>query len=491
MLVKMFKFHFSDFVFVGNTSFIEIQMRFFSRTQETGSTGTEAATIETRTGIARRPNALGRLGDTLRTNARARWILVFAVAVFAVAIGWLALYNSGYFGNDNGNGSSYSSLDGCFDSSTGSIYEISSNVDSAGNQCQAVLTMATLFGFPSATSCSQNVFAVHNPPKSLGSVPSPLINLTNLAGLGIHNALYGNSILESLFAVIQVPRYFTALNISGVIDSPSATRVINGTLPSLPNVLASQTAFFTTMSVSNNNLTGSIPANYADNFVLLDVSNNAHLSGALPSSISQNKTGTPEWTLMSYCNFNGTELCVPAIWPYQPSCIRYVSSALQTCDGGAALGIDPNSPVTSSSSSSSSSWWSFGDGFGGQLIWIGVIGILGGAFFAYQIRRNRQRQGQQGNISEDPYVIRRPGDLELEMRRIDELNLPAYMPEVPKYVMADDPPVSDQDKGEKNKNQDLERSLSGGIDGNAGVVADDSLPTFAASAPSAGNQTSK
>ncbi|KAJ3201397.1 hypothetical protein HDU82_008147 [Entophlyctis luteolus] len=282
---------------------------------------------------------------------------------------------------------------------------------------------------------SSTVFSlsVTNPPIALSSPPSALASLVHLGALGLHNALYGTGVLDSLFSTLQTPKYFQVLNMTGNPKYVSnATRVLTGAIPSLPVSFASSTGYFASLSLGFNNLTGSLPANVGDTLAVIVVKNNTQLTGALPSSAVQNTSGTAEWTLTGECLLTGTALCVPQAWGYQPACVRSIADSLPTCEGGAVLAIDPNGVrATSTSSSTSGFLASYLPQFIGLLV-IFVVVVVVGVYYA----RRRRRMAAGGSSDQESYYVRRPGDYEMEMRRAEEMNLPAYMPQVPEYVVA-------------------------------------------------------
>ncbi|KAJ3341652.1 hypothetical protein HDU83_006519 [Entophlyctis luteolus] len=275
--------------------------------------------------------------------------------------------------------------------------------------------------------------SISNPPIALSTPPAALASLVNLGALGLHNALYGTGVLDSLFSTLQTPKYFQVLNMTG---NPkyiaNASRILTGAIPSLPASFTSSTGYFTSLSLGFNNLTGSLPANIADTLVIINLKNNTHLTGALPSSTVQNSTGTAEWTLTSECEMTGTALCVPHAWGYQPACVRSTADSLPTCEGVAMLAIDPNGVRGTSTDSFGSVFAGYIPQFVGLLIIVVVIVIVA----AFYVRRRNRMAAGGGTGDQESYYVRRPGDYEMEMRRTDEMNLPAYLPQVPDYVVS-------------------------------------------------------
>ncbi|KAJ3073917.1 hypothetical protein HDU98_000304 [Podochytrium sp. JEL0797] len=383
-------------------------------------------------------------------------LFVFAMVIFAT---WFMFYGTR---TSFSNSRLPSNLDGCYDS-RGNVYSVldanGGSVDSSGSQCQAVLNLATSFGFAAPQTCTEvtNItnpadassfmtamfcdkntvysLSVQNPPTPLAQIPMPFLSLINLARVGFGGAIYGDSILSPLLTSLQIPRYFQILNVTG---SASPTRILNGTIPPLPAVLASRTGYFYSFAATNQNLSGPIPSSYADSLAYFNVSNNPLLSGPLPSSINTNLTSNknPQWTQTSVCRFQNTQLCIPDGWPYQPSCIRDMAFSLPMCATGAMqVTIDPKDPNVSDNND-----WSGSGTWTQQFAIMSIMSVIFIMWMMVWIRRRRAMQAQvEAAAREDDYYShvspeRRREDIELQLRRADDMNLPTYEPPAPGYV---------------------------------------------------------
>ncbi|KAI9328221.1 hypothetical protein BDR26DRAFT_60659 [Obelidium mucronatum] len=156
---------------------------------------------------------------------------------------------------------------------------------------QTILALASAFGFPATTSyCNQKTtinnpndptsfisaqfcnmdfvfrLTVQNPPSPLSQVPESIASLTSLEIARFHNAFYGPKAFDPLLSSFQNAKFFKALNVTGSPDpkiSKDPSRVLSGSIPAIPPVLAAST-YFTRMGLSNNNFSGMLPGNYGD-----------------------------------------------------------------------------------------------------------------------------------------------------------------------------------------------------------------------------------
>ncbi|KAJ3069329.1 hypothetical protein HDU98_007616 [Podochytrium sp. JEL0797] len=340
-------------------------------------------------------------------------------------------------------------LDGCFDSK-GNVYSVldanGASVDSSRSQCQTCAEIVNITNpadpssFMTAMFCDVNAvysLNVHNPPTPIAQVPMPFMALVDLALVGFHDAVYGDSILNTLLESLQNPTYFQILNVTA---SASATKVLNGTMPPLPPGLARKTSFFSSFGATNQNLSGPIPPNYADSLAFFNVSNNPLLSGPLPSSINTDLTSdkNPQWTQTRGCQFQNTQLCIPDGWAYQPSCIRDMAFSLPMCAIGAMQAtINPKEPTVLDKNG-----WTFNRGGGMWTQQIAILSIMFVIFVMWTmvwLRRRRILQAQvEADLRDDDYYShvspeRRREDIEMQLRREDDMNLPTYMPPPPGY----------------------------------------------------------
>ncbi|KAI8612607.1 hypothetical protein BC830DRAFT_547641 [Chytriomyces sp. MP71] len=123
--------------------------------------------------------------------------------------------------------------------------------------------------FLTALFCDANtVFAIQivNPPLSLNQVPSgPLSKLRNMRQFTALNAFYGDSILEHLLGLLQYSKYFKELNMNGFLQYQNVSmRVLNGSIPELPPLLADINSLIDMVYLGNNNLSGPFPFTLSD-----------------------------------------------------------------------------------------------------------------------------------------------------------------------------------------------------------------------------------
>ncbi|ORY41011.1 hypothetical protein BCR33DRAFT_351416 [Rhizoclosmatium globosum] len=213
---------------------------------------------------------------------------------------------------------------------------------------------------------------------------------------------------------------------TGDIGVTDPKRILNGSLPQLTPVLADPKGRFFGIGLSNNNLSGSIPANFGDSLGHFNVSNNPLLSGPLPQSVT-NSIG--QWTGTRVCRLENTQLCVPATWAHEPSCIRDTALALPVCGGTTPLSIDPSDP----NAPASRGWWIFNGSFnqivGITFLFAFIVMLMWG--LVLWRRRNLAMRSREESDYTSP---QRPEDIELNARRADELNLPMYEPPAPAYA---------------------------------------------------------
>ncbi|KAJ3115494.1 hypothetical protein HK100_001320 [Physocladia obscura] len=302
--------------------------------------------------------------------------------------------------SSSSNQTSSSSSHSCYNTDSGLIVVLFANkseiVNQFSSQCLALANLAQNFGFidannstsnsSSGLNCVQNTritlnssdsfiaaqfcdantiysITVSNPPVALQLVPDSMFAMTNLTSLDLHGAFFGTGVLDSLLKFVATISYFSVLNVTGSTDTTAPHRVLFGSLPELESQLTSSTTLFKQLWLSNNNLSGPLPATYASSLKYLELSNNPNLDGPLPETFTQ-------WANTLNCGFSNTSLCVPTDWPYNPPCIHNISTALPYCNSSLLFApIDPTSPVSTSSNSSGLSET--------QIIEYAVIGVFG------------------------------------------------------------------------------------------------------------------
>ncbi|KAJ3069328.1 hypothetical protein HDU98_007615 [Podochytrium sp. JEL0797] len=275
---------------------------------------------------------------------------------------------------------------------------------------------------------------VHNPPTPIAQVPMPFMARADLALVGFHDAVYGDSILNTLLESLQNPTYFQILNVTA---SASATKVLNGTMPPLPPGLARKTIFFTSFGATNQNLSGPIPPNYADSLAFFNVSNNPLLSGPLPSSINIDQTSNknPQWIQTKVCQFQNTQLCIPDGWAYQPSCVRDMAFSLPMCAIGAMQAtINPREPTVPGKNE-----WTFNGKWTELLAIVSIVYLIFVLGTMIWLRRRRILQARvETELRQDDYynhVSYEGGqeDIEMQLRLENDMNLPTYTAQPPGY----------------------------------------------------------
>ncbi|KAJ3072586.1 hypothetical protein HDU98_003360 [Podochytrium sp. JEL0797] len=353
------------------------------------------------------------------------------------------------------------SLDGCYDSQGNAVSLFASSrqpVNQSSVQCRALIDLATTFGFSNtsiictqtttittpfaptsfitARFCDPNTLAVltvSDPPTSQSQIPPALALLSNLQSLTLTNAMFGAQILAPLLGLLQTPKYFQNLNLTGSpILAATPNRLLTGPLPPIPTLLQSS-PFFTTLLLASNNFSGPLPPSYADSFTTLSLSSNPLLSGPLPPSLS---APLPDWSATQRCAFTNTSLCVPVPWHHQPACVR--SSGLPTCDGSAAKPINPVDPLLASAitdggrggpattmptTPDATVYSIFGGLFGAGLLVMIVLGLC-----LHFRRWKRIRYGGGAAVGVEAGGM---AECDLELRRMEEL--PAYMAPTPDY----------------------------------------------------------
>ncbi|ORY40992.1 hypothetical protein BCR33DRAFT_767745 [Rhizoclosmatium globosum] len=301
---------------------------------------------------------------------------------------------------------------------------------------------------------------VQNPPTPLNSVPSVIASLASLSVLRLSNALYGSSILQSLFGAVSNATYFSILDLGGnPALSKNTERVLSGFIPELtPELYASP--YFIYIFLENNNFSGSFPNSMSDTMAKVSVANNTLLTGPLPasnfSSTSHQVSTTDEWKNTLRCDFGNTSLCVPATWVYQPGCIRTTTLSIRTCDGSVTKPIDPMDPFRRSlggwTSGSGPDLGPVPSGFGNwttgyheisggnspalsttQIAAL-VFGLLSAGcigFLVYSRYTNLKRRNLTGASTTTRGTSTRNGADYVELE--EEIELPRYSPMAPEY----------------------------------------------------------
>ncbi|KAJ3069333.1 hypothetical protein HDU98_007620 [Podochytrium sp. JEL0797] len=419
--------------------------------------------------MARFPTPTAFMFTSAGRDQRMRIVRGVGLSVLVGAV-LAAVYFAVVKGGGAGLGSGSIGLDGCFEASSGAAFSLfgspSDPVAQNASQCVALLAMARQFGF-AIDECSQNttvtnpndptsfltagfcdtntiyLVSVHNPPVSLNAVPDAMANLTNLWGLGMHNALYGNNVLAPLLNVLGNSKFFTVLNMTGNSNLMNvSTRVVSGSIPQIPMSL--QQPFFNNLFVANNNLSGTFPDSMADTLPYTSFANNTHLTGPLPASTFTSITHTPQWTQSLECAFSHTNLCIPPSWPHQPACIRNATDALPTCTNSTNPSdtiprpIDPSNPVITvlqPPNNGAQDTLTTVVKYAGVAILILVV--LAGVIVYWKGRQYRQVFANRQVYSTSGYL---PGREELERdereraEREREMELPRYEARVPEYV---------------------------------------------------------
>ncbi|KAI9348209.1 hypothetical protein BDR26DRAFT_27528 [Obelidium mucronatum] len=243
-------------------------------------------------------------------------------------------------------------------------------------------------------------------------------------------------------------------NLTGSVENQkNNSRIMSGEIPEIPRNLKFLQAIF----LANNNFSGSIPSSLSDTiglmyvgfyyFVLIYViknnsrtfANNTFLSGPLPASSIQLKSQTPQWTNTMRCNFNGTGLCVPPNWKYQPACIRTIANSIPTCSNDSlpvssapVLGIDPRDPGPlllqpfPDSQDNTPAFGSFSDVLRYAGISIFFMIVLAGTWIWWRNRMYRDAYNRALTQEQERQQVE-------ERRRMEEFELPEYTPALPEY----------------------------------------------------------
>ncbi|TPX75318.1 hypothetical protein CcCBS67573_g03432 [Chytriomyces confervae] len=212
-------------------------------------------------------------------------------------------------------------------------------------------TLETAHPNPTFTAlfCNENtvaIISISNPPNPLSSIPPTLREFRDLFLFHASNVFYGDRILQPLFSVLDTPKYFRSLDLSGSHTYQNvSTRILNGTIPDLPEKWAKPDGVFQELLLANNNLSGGLPISVSDSLAFLSVANNTRMGGPLNISyFSTIDKSASDWTHAYRCGFENTNFCVPETWRYQPACLR--STPLPTCGDSRSVdrSINPNDP---------------------------------------------------------------------------------------------------------------------------------------------------
>ncbi|KAJ3073914.1 hypothetical protein HDU98_000301 [Podochytrium sp. JEL0797] len=222
-------------------------------------------------------------------DRRMRFLKVFALSILTFCILTVVILVAVQFTLVKSTWINSWPLVGCYDAAgnpTSLFASPSDPVPQNGTQCQALLGMAKEFGFP-VSQCEQNTtFAnpndptsfitakfcdantiylvdVHKPPVSFATIPPAFAHLTNLWSLGMHNAVYGPSVLNQVLNALVPSVNIAILNMTGTLEFMNdSTRVLSGSIPAMPVTPSWQ--FVSHLYLANNNLSGTIPPLVAD-----------------------------------------------------------------------------------------------------------------------------------------------------------------------------------------------------------------------------------
>ncbi|KAI8837403.1 hypothetical protein BJ741DRAFT_603388 [Chytriomyces cf. hyalinus JEL632] len=398
--------------------------------------------------------------DTSTVGRKRALVATLALFVFAVVAGGVLYWY--LFGSD----AQFQKAEGCYDAE-GRVHDLLDKrpVDQSGSQCQAVLSMASEFGFTTtnvactaktviksgtddtsylaASFCDVNTvynLTVTNPPRPSTQLPASLPSFPNLAVLEFHNALAGSNILAPLIQWIETPKYLRILDLSGSIaNQKTASKLLTGPIPEFSYNAIRRDGLLSLIDLQNNNLTGPVPASLGDTMAFFSVANNTFLSGPLPSAYFNNITKSERWTEARQCSFTNTLLCIPASWTMQPTCLLSTDTLISYCNNTTAT--TPPPPRATRPLTGASGYLVDERNFSitSTFLSVAFLALVCISFWVYLKRRQMMRsdyesQRQQSGL--DRYIYaRRNQEGGIEMRPVEEL-LPAYVPEVPKYEEA-------------------------------------------------------
>ncbi|KAJ3234203.1 hypothetical protein HDU81_001644 [Chytriomyces hyalinus] len=323
------------------------------------------------------------------------------------------------------------------------------NVNQSSAQCQGVKQLAAQLGFlvTPTSACSKNttftagetvasssetarsnptftalfcneytvaIISISNPPNPLASIPPILKEFRDLFLFHASNVFYGDRILLPLFSLLETPKYFRSLDLTGSYTYQNVSmRILNGTIPDLPEKWARPDGVFQELLLANNNLTGGLPISVSDSLAFLSVTNNTRMGGPLNVSYFSTIDKSPsDWTHAYRCGFENTNFCVPETWNYQPACLRSYP-LLPTCGGSRSVdrSINPNDPFQAQAASGGSGNGSSGSDaslFNQIGAMLRTLFILLLAFFVFSIlflivKRWQMRRGLWPGYS-PPYI---------------------------------------------------------------------------------------